>query len=171
MDALFTSHAAEIYSFALRRTSRSAAQDVVSETFLVAWRRFDSVPETPKPWLLGVARRVIANQRRSDGRQIALRTRLGAATPIAAAEDAAELADPGDSHSDNAVLTALAALTPSERDAVTIAWDSLSAEEAAIVLGCTRAAFYVRFHRARRRLTSALASAPDPSNQQEADSA
>ena len=170
MDVLFTSHAADVYAFALRRTSRSAAQDVVSETFLVAWRRFDSVPEAPKPWLLGVARRVLANQRRSDGRQTALRTRLGSSDPNTSEQDAAELAEPHASYGDSAVLAALAGLAPSERDAMTlIAWDGLSAEEAAIVLGCSRAAFYVRVHRARRRLVAALGTAIDPSNEQEAD--
>jgi RNA polymerase sigma-70 factor, ECF subfamily len=158
MDALFTAHAADVYAFALRRTSRSAAQDAVSETFLVAWRRLDSVPVTPKPWLLGVARRVLANQRRSDGRQIALRARLGSPQPNCTEHDAAELADPASTQGDGTVLAALAALTPAERDAITlIAWDGLSAEEAATVLGCSRAAFYVRLHRARRRLAAALA--------------
>ena len=170
MHALFISHAADVYAFALRRTSRSAAQDVVSETFLVAWRRFDSVPQAPKPWLLGVARRVLANQRRTDGRQIALRTRLGTPNLIASQQDTAEIAESPAHTNDSAVLAALAALTPSERDAITlIAWDGLSAEEAAIVLGCSRAAFYVRVHRARRRLAAALGTAIDPSNEQEAD--
>jgi RNA polymerase sigma-70 factor, ECF subfamily len=170
MDALFTSHAADVYAFALRRTSRSAAQDAVSETFLVALRRLDSVPETPKPWLLGVARRVLANQRRTDGRQIALRTRLGSTQPNAWGQDAAELAEAATPNGDSAVLAALGALSPAERDAITLlAWDGLSAEEAATVLGCSRAAFYVRFHRARRRLTSALGTASDSSNKQEAD--
>ena len=170
MHALFTSYAADVYAFALRRTSRSAAQDVVSETFLVAWRRFDSVPQAPKPWLLGVARRVLANQRRTDGRQIALRTRLGTPNLIASQQDTAEIAESPAHTNDSAVLAALAALTPSERDAITlIAWDGLSAEEAAIVLGCSRAAFYVRVHRARRRLAAALGTAIDPSNEQEAD--
>lgn len=170
MDALFVSHAADVYAFALRRSSRTAAQDVVSETFLVAWRRFDSVPEVPKPWLLGVARRVLANQRRTDGRQIALRTRLGAPKPIASQQDTAELAESAQD-SDSSVLAALAGLTPSERDAITlIAWDGLTAEEAAIVLGCSRAAFYVRMHRARRRLAAALGTAVDPCNEEkEAD--
>jgi RNA polymerase sigma-70 factor, ECF subfamily len=166
MDALFTSHAADVFAFALRRTSRSAAQDAVSETFLVAWRRFDSVPEAPKPWLLGVARRVLANQRRSDGRQIALRTRLGSPQPNLTEHDAADHAP---TQGDGAVLAALAALTPAERDAITlIAWDGLNAEEAATVLGCSRAAFYVRVHRARRRLAAALSPAIDPSHEQEA---
>jgi RNA polymerase sigma-70 factor (ECF subfamily) len=158
MDALFTSHAADVYAFALRRTSRSAAQDAVSETFLIAWRRFDSVPDTPKPWLLGVARRVLANQRRADGRQIALRTRLGPPQMNAVEQDAA---------SDRTVLAALAALTPAERDAITlVAWDGLTAEEAATVLGCSRSAFYVRVHRARHRLAATLGIAIDPTNEQ-----
>ena len=170
MDALFTSYAADVYAFALRRTSRSAAQDVVSETFLVAWRRLDSVPESPKPWLLGVARRVLANQRRADGRQVALHARVGSTQPAAWRPDAAEVAESAAPTSDSAVMAALGALSPAERDAITlIAWDGLSAEEAATVLDCSRAAFYVRFHRARRRLTSALGTANDPSNKQEAD--
>lgn len=170
MDALFTSHAADVYAFALRRTSRSAAQDAVSETFLVAWRRLDSVPEAPKPWLLGVARRVLANQRRAEGRQIALRTRLGSTQPNAWGQDAEQLAGPAAPIGDSAVLAALGALSPAERDAITlVAWDGLTAEEAATVLDCSRAAFYVRLHRARRRLTSALGTAFDPSNKQEAD--
>ena len=170
MDALFTSHAAEVYAFALRRTSRAAAQDAVSETFLVAWRRLHSVPDSPKPWLLGVARRVLANQRRSDGRQIALRRRLGSPHPRVRDQDAAQVVEPAATHGDDAVLAALATLTPAERDAITlIAWDGLSAEEAATVLGCSRAAFYVRVHRARRRLAAALGLAIDPSNEQETD--
>ncbi len=170
MDALFTSYAADVYAFALRRTSRSASQDVVSETFLVAWRRLDSVPEVPRPWLLGVARRVLANQRRAEGRQTALRTRLGSTQPNAFRPDAEELAEPATPTIDSAVLAALGALSPAERDAITLmAWDGLSAEEAATVLNCSRAAFYVRLHRARRRLTSALGTALDPSNKQEAD--
>jgi RNA polymerase sigma-70 factor, ECF subfamily len=159
MDALFTSYAADVFAFALRRTSRSAAQDAVSETFLVAWRRFDSVPETPKPWLLGVARRVLANQRRADRRQVALRARLGSSQPNVTDRDAG---------SDRTVLAALAALTPAERDAITlVAWDGLSAEEAANVLGCSRAAFYVRVHRARHRLAATLGLAIDAPNEQE----
>jgi RNA polymerase sigma-70 factor (ECF subfamily) len=159
MDALFTSYAADVFAFALRRTSRSAAEDAVAETFLVAWRRFDSVPETPKPWLLGVARRVLANQRRSDGRQVALRARLGSSQPNVTDQDAP---------SDHTVLAALAALTPAERDAITlVAWDGLSAEEAATVLGCSRAAFYVRVHRARHRLVATLGLTIDPPNEQE----
>ena len=160
MDDLFTTHAADVFGFALRRTSRTAAEDVVSETFLVAWRRLDAVPDSPKPWLLAVARRVLANQRRTAGRQSALTSRLEMRDPDARG---GEQLDPA---GDEAVLEALAALTPTERDAITlIAWDGLSAEEAAIVLDCSRSAFYVRLHRARKRLAAALASAPAASTE------
>lgn len=164
MDVLFTAYATDVYAFALRRTTRAAAEDVVSETFLVAWRRLESVPDAAKPWLLAVARRVLANQRRSDGRQSALRLRLKTTEP-----------DHGDTPATRqrcgeAVLVALEALSPIERDAVTlIAWDDLTAEEAATVLGCSRATFYVRLHRARRQLAAALATTTECNDEQEAD--
>jgi RNA polymerase sigma-70 factor (ECF subfamily) len=60
------------------------------------------------------------------------------------------------------VVRALSTLSPAERDAITlIAWEGLSAEEAAFVLDCSRAAFYVRFHRAKRRLAAALGAGDD----------
>jgi RNA polymerase sigma-70 factor (ECF subfamily) len=112
----------------------------------------------------------LANQRRAESRQIALHARLGSTQPSAGRPDAAELADPAAPTSDSAVLAALGELSPAERDAITlIAWDGLSAEEAATVLDCSRATFYVRFHRARRRLTAALGTPLDPSSKQEAD--
>jgi RNA polymerase sigma-70 factor (ECF subfamily) len=164
MVELFTAHAADVYAFALRRSSPSTAEDVVSETFLVAWRRLDSVPDTPKPWLLAVARRVLANQRRSNGRQSALRSRLGVSHLDTWRAGEVELSG------DAAVLGALAELAPAERDGITlIAWDGLTAQEAAIGLGCSRSTFYVRFHRAKKRLAAVLAIANDTHEVQEAD--
>jgi len=164
MDELFTAYSADVFAFALRRSSPSIAEDVVSETFLVAWRRLDSVPDTPKPWLLGVARRVLANQRRSNDRQSAVQSRLGANDPGAWYRADAERSGVA------AVLDALAALAPADRDAITlIAWEGLTAEEAAIVLGCSRATFYVRLHRAKKRLADSLSIINQPSDAQEVD--
>jgi len=164
MDDLFTAYAADVYAFALRRSSPSAAEDVVSETFLVAWRRLDSVPDTPKPWLLAVARRVLANQRRSVGRQSAVRSRLGTSDPDTWCRPDEQQSD------DAAVLSALTKLAPGDRDAITlVAWDGLTAEEAATVLGCSRATFYVRFHRAKKRLAVALGSTDPANDAQEVD--
>jgi RNA polymerase sigma-70 factor (ECF subfamily) len=52
------------------------AKDVAAETFLIAWRRLEDVPREPAPWLLGVARKVIAGQLRTDARRDALAARL-----------------------------------------------------------------------------------------------
>jgi RNA polymerase sigma-70 factor, ECF subfamily len=151
LDALFELHAADVFAFARRRASRSEAEDVVSETFLVAWRRLDVVPDHALPWLLGVARKVLANRRRADARQAALQSRL-----IPGGGEVA--GGPESTHPDTRfVLAALADLPAAERDAVTLlAWEGLTPAEAAIVLGCSRAAFYVRVHRARRRLARRL---------------
>src|SRR4051812_4165284 len=105
MDDLFTAYAADVHAFAARRTSPAAAEDVVAETFLVAWRRLDSVPEPAKPWLLAVARRVLANQRRSDGRRSALTARIGSSEREAGAAAEREGSD------QPAVLAALAQLS------------------------------------------------------------
>jgi RNA polymerase sigma-70 factor, ECF subfamily len=164
LDALFTAHASDVYAFARRRSSPAIAEDVVSETFLVAWRRLDSVPDTPRPWLLAVARRVLANQRRSNGRQSALKSRLGARDT-----NAWRTADVEQSGA-AAVLEALAELAPADRDALTlIAWDGLTADEAAIVLGCSRSTFYVRFHRAKKRMAQALGMTNQTPDEQEVD--
>ena len=72
-DALFDQHYAAVRAYVARRSSTAGVvDDVLSETFLVAWRRIDSVPTDGLPWLLGVARRVLANQRRAEARRGAL---------------------------------------------------------------------------------------------------
>jgi RNA polymerase sigma-70 factor (ECF subfamily) len=147
--ALWSEHSPRVMAYALRHLDSDAAQDVVSETFLVAWRRLASVPDDPLPWLLVVARNTIANLRRSGHRQARLAAELErwrqVAEPAAAADVlATERA---------AVLAGLAALTPREREALLlVAWDGLRPEQAAKVAGCSLPAFHVRLFRARRRL-------------------
>ncbi len=142
-----------VHAYALRRTDAQTAQDVVADTFLVAWRRLDVVPAGAElPWLLGVARRVLANTARGGRRREALHEQLAAQPP---AETAA-----GD---DPPLRSALAALPERDREALLlVAWDGLSPAEAAAALGCTTGAFHVRAHRARRRLAALLA---DPSTE------
>jgi RNA polymerase sigma-70 factor (ECF subfamily) len=63
-----------------RRSNADAVADVVSEVFVVAWRRLEDVPEDALPWLLGCARRVLWHQQRSE-RGSRLLERLMAVTP------------------------------------------------------------------------------------------
>lgn len=125
------------------------ADDVVAETFLVTWRRLDSVPtDDPLPWLLAVARNVCRNERRGDRRRLALVRRLPAPPPVPPPEG------PG---SDGAVHEALAALSAADREVlVLVAWDGLSAAQAGVVLGIGAGAVRVRLYRARRRMAQEL---------------
>jgi RNA polymerase sigma-70 factor, ECF subfamily len=151
LEELFDAHGRAVYAFARRRAGAADADEVVSETFLVAWRRLDDVPVPALPWLLGVARRCLANLTRGEARQSAVRLRL-ATTPQPVVADVADRPTVSDQ-----TRRSLARLSPGEREAITLlAWDGLTPEEAAVALGCSRAAVYLRLHRARRRLAHDL---------------
>ena len=77
-QALYEANYESILGYALRRARGADALDVVSETFLVAWRRIDVMPtgETTLPWLYGVARRVVSERQRSGRRRDRLLARL-----------------------------------------------------------------------------------------------
>jgi len=151
-ERLFRSEADAVRSYALRRTDPADADDVVAETFLVAWRRFDDMPSDPRPWLLSVARNVLANRRRSVRRLVSLSDRLAQGTGRSASPDGTAATD-----LKLAVIAALERLPEKEQEAMRlIAWDRLSPADAATVLGCTRATLAVRVHRARRRLATLL---------------
>ncbi|MDX6481862.1 MAG: hypothetical protein QOG85_2372 [Gaiellaceae bacterium] len=140
-----------VLRFAALRIDPERAKDVVAETFLVAWRRLDDVPAEPRAWLLGVARKVVADQFRSQTRRDALAVRIGEASHDGVPDPAGSLTDR------DAALTAFATLGERDREVLRlVAWDGLDAGEAADVLGITRLAFAVRLHRARRRLERAL---------------
>jgi RNA polymerase sigma-70 factor, ECF subfamily len=157
-EGLFSACYPRVLGYAIRRTDdRTAAEDAVSETFLIAWRRLDAVPADPLPWLLGVARKVIANQRRAAGR----RAPNGPLIPLDAVADVDPRAAVADQVADRqAVATAFSALSAADREVLAlVSWDGLSAKEAATVLDCKPATFHLRLHRARRRLLKELGAA------------
>jgi RNA polymerase sigma-70 factor (ECF subfamily) len=142
-EALFRANVARVRSYVARRVAEGR-EDAVAETFTVAWRRLEEVPESALPWLLGVARRVLANQRRSASRQAALGERLSS-EPVAVVE---AVADPRS----DAVLAALGALRERDREVLLLVErDGVTRDEAARVLGVTRPELRLRLHRARRR--------------------
>jgi RNA polymerase sigma factor (sigma-70 family) len=147
-----------VRAYALRRAARDAAQDVVADTFLVAWRRLEDVPEDALPWLYAVARRVLANQRRSADRSVALERRIaGAAVEGGSGGVGEDVADA------ELLRVALGRVPEKGREALMlVAWDGLSGARAAHAAGCSTAAFAVRLHRARARLTAELAALDAP---------
>jgi RNA polymerase sigma factor (sigma-70 family) len=151
-EALFRAHYPAVRAYALRRAPDDVAQDVAAEAFLVAWRRLDDVPADALPWLYGVTRRVLANERRSAGRRAALAER--------AAETAVPAGDPGDRLGDaQLVRAALAQLSDRHRETLMlVAWEGLSGSRAARAAGCSAATFAVRLHRGRARLAALLAA-------------
>ena len=78
----------------MRRCDPETADDVVADVFLIAWRRRAELPEEPLPWLLGTARRVLANHARGQSRRVRLRDRL-AAEPVMAATPPQRVGSPG----------------------------------------------------------------------------
>jgi RNA polymerase sigma factor (sigma-70 family) len=155
-ETLFERCHPDVVAYVLRRAPRAAVEDVVSETFLVAWRALDGVPEEPLPWLYGVARRTLANHRRGRRRSAALSARLvhTAAPPPPEPEVLGEGIAP-------TLREALLALSEREREALLlVAWEGLSPAQAASALGCSGAAFRVRLHRARGNLAQLLAHTP-----------
>jgi RNA polymerase sigma-70 factor (ECF subfamily) len=129
--------------------------------FVVAWRRSADLPAEPRIWLLGVARRVLANRFRSAKRQRALYERLAheAERGPAHAGDAAAGLEAG------ALLRGLAALRAGDREVLLlVSWDGLSHAEAAEVLGVRTATLTTRVHRARGRLERALEPTAAPTN-------
>jgi RNA polymerase sigma-70 factor (ECF subfamily) len=154
-DDLFDEHYAAVRAYVARRSgTASVVDDVLSETFLVAWRRIDSVPRDGLPWLLGVARRVLANQRRGEARRGALVELLAGMLPRRPA------AEP-DGEVFGELSDALASLSRREREALLlVAWEGLDPQRAARVVGCAPAAFRARLYRARRRLVAQLQAMP-----------
>ncbi len=157
-DAVFRANYACVLRYALRRSpTRAAAEDIAAETFAVAWRRFDVMPADAVPWLLGIARHLILNEQRSDRRRTRLVMHLSAGL-----HGSAQASPPGPQELRD-VLRALGRLSERDQEVLRlIAWEGLTPGRAAAVLGCSRGAFAVRLHRARRRLSAEMHATTSP---------
>jgi RNA polymerase sigma factor (sigma-70 family) len=164
-EALYRSSYKAIFGYVLRRSDGDldAVGDLVAEVYVVALRKQDAIPLAPqdRPWLYGVARRVLLEHRRRHSRQIRLESRLRNQAALSETR-------PGDDEpSLLRVRAAMQQLRPADREALQlVAWDDLSYAEAAQVLGCTPNAVALRVHKAKARLRDILAppgmQMPDP---------
>ena len=155
-EAFYRAHAQAVYGYLRSRTSHHRANELVVETFVVAWRRAEAVSSNaPRTWLIGVARRLLANERRSEDRRESLGLRITAmrAGDFPTEDPAADVVER------DSTLAALDRLSAADREVLgLVAWAGLLPHEAAEVLGCSRTTFLMRLHRARKRLALALST-------------
>ena len=129
-----------------RRTDSATADDVLSETLLICWRRLDEMPGEHLPWAYGVARNCLANADRGRRRQARLAARVALLDPPP--EAVAETASPGPD-----LTAALAAMRPEDAELLRLwAWEDLTPTQIAVVLGVSANAATIRLHRAKQRL-------------------
>ena len=119
-EQIYEEHREAVRAFVRRRAPESVVEDVLSETFLVCWRKLDRVPDEPLPWLYAVARKTLANQRR----RLAREQRVGAVDPAAAVAEPEPVGD-------SILAAAFAALSERDREVLRlIAWEGLSFSQA-----------------------------------------
>jgi RNA polymerase sigma-70 factor (ECF subfamily) len=153
---LFRDHAQLVYRHAVRFSGDWAmAQDVVSLTFLEAWRLRDKLRdegESVRPWLMGIATNVLRNTTRAARRHRAALARVPAPGPVPdfAEEVVGRIAD---AHQLAAAQRALRRLRRAEREVFTLCvWSGLGYAEAAEALGVPVGTVRSRLSRARARL-------------------
>jgi RNA polymerase sigma factor (sigma-70 family) len=172
---LFDLYARSVYNHAYRLTGNwSTAEDVVSLTYLEAWRlreRVDTGDEvfTLRSWLLGVATNVARNVRRAARRHDAMVTRLP--HPDVIPDIADEVAVGVDDRDRLAlVMKALEKLRKPEREVLALCvWSGLEYAEAAKVLGVPVGTVRSRLSRARTKLAKLVAcgALPTPEKNRE----
>ncbi|ELS57676.1 RNA polymerase sigma factor [Streptomyces viridochromogenes] len=144
-----------VWAYVVSRAGRQVADEVVNETFLVAWRRLDDVPEPPLPWLLVVARNILRDSIRAEARRASFAAELMSWAEPAEADIAEEVSER------SALLKALATLPEDDRELLILsAWQGLTPAQAAVVVGCSPLTLRVRLHRARKRLSQATSASP-----------
>ncbi|MFC9975739.1 RNA polymerase sigma factor [Spirillospora sp. NPDC127200] len=164
---LFDEHARVVYRYAVRVTGDwAAAEDIVSLTFLEAWRLREKIRpegESLRPWLLGIATNVLRNASRSARRHEAALKRMPGrdAVPDFSDELVGRLAD---SEELAAAHAALSRLRKAEREVFTLCvWAGLNYADAAEALGVPPGTVRSRLSRARTRLRKLTDAEREPS--------
>lgn len=163
LRVLYERHFDDLFRYVGARVGRQAAEDVVAETFVIAFTRraaFDPSRACALPWLTGIATNLVRSRRRAERRHLATdpgrmdtAQRDGTASP--GLDDTIARADAAFAR--GAVMRAVGDLAPSERDAFLVhALLGLSGGELGVALGVSASAASVRLHRARTRLRATL---------------
>ena len=153
---LYGAHHLEIHAYLRRRTNTETALDALAETFLVVWRRIDTIPagDDARLWIYGVARKTLANQRRSQHRSQALHDKLADQGSRPASDPATVVVRNAEAWD---VLDAMDRLRDNDREVLRLAaWEDLPHDEIAEVFGCSTHAVDQRLVRAKKRLEREL---------------
>jgi RNA polymerase sigma-70 factor (ECF subfamily) len=172
-SVLFRRHAPHIQRYVVRRLGQDAADDIVAETFLLAFRQRDSYDQTradARPWLYGIATNLIGRHRRAEIRLYRALARTGADPVMEPFTDRVDDRVSASTAS-RRLATALARLPEKLRDTLLlVAWGDLSYEEVAAALGVPVGTVRSRVSRARSKLRQALGgtnpAAPDEEESQ-----
>lgn len=163
---LFDRHARDLGNYIARRVGTDHAEDILSETFLVAFRRraaFDTDWDSAKPWLLGIASILVRKHRGAEvthWRSLEVWARLGDSATDGDLGAAVARADARAAIKDLAPRIA----TLARRDLDTLllyAWGDLTYEEVGRALRVPTGTVRSRLNRVRRRLSEPAVVALD----------
>ena len=161
-SVLFRRHAPYIQRYVVRRLGQDAADDIVAETFLLAFRQRDSYDQTradARPWLYGIATNLIGRHRRAEIRLYRALARTGADPVMEPFTDRVD-DQVSASAASRRLATAVARLPEKLRDTLLlVAWGDLSYEEVAAALGVPVGTVRSRVSRARSKLRRTLGGA------------
>jgi RNA polymerase sigma factor (sigma-70 family) len=173
-EVFYREHVEDLQRFVARRTEdRERAADLTAEIFLAAIdsaHRYRSRRGTPKAWLYGIARTLVANDHRRRGRERAREERFRGST-LLDEEDAARMDARIDAAAQSRRLYAAMDSLPEAERAVLelVAIDELTVTEAAAAVGVRAGTARVRLYRARRKLRADLEAAANQSNPRKED--
>jgi len=127
----------------------SDVDDVLAETLVTTWRRFDAIPKDAElPWMLGVARRTLANTKRAAERK----SRRDRQVSLPATPSAESLAV-----ADLSLAAALSHLSDDEREILLASvWDGLEVADLAALYEISHNAAALRLSRAKARFLAAF---------------
>jgi RNA polymerase sigma factor (sigma-70 family) len=173
-EAFYRQHVEDVQRFVARRVGdRERAADLTAEIFLAAIdsaHRYRPRRGSPRAWLFGIARLLVASERRQRGRERVGQERLSGSA-LLDEEDAARMDARIDAAAQSRRLyAAMDRLSEDERAVLElVAIDELTVAEAAAAAGVRPVTARVRLHRARRKLRAELAAAPPQPNQTKED--
>lgn len=162
---IYDRHFRNVYAYIASRLGPDAADDLAAETFIDAFRRrasFDPARGSVRPWLLGIATRLVAQHRRTEARRYRALARLPADPDPGGHEDRVAARVSAQAHR-GPLLRAIAELSDDDRDVLLlVALGGLSYEEVAAALSIPPGTVASRLSRARRKVRGVLGT-PQPS--------